>query len=52
VHLPDIQLTRSDIAVVLDTDSDAAIATRKRVLTMAQAEGLLVSSRRVVKCRT
>jgi glyoxylase-like metal-dependent hydrolase (beta-lactamase superfamily II) len=42
VHLPDVQVARPDVAVVLDTDKNAAIATRKRVLAMAEAEGLLV----------
>jgi glyoxylase-like metal-dependent hydrolase (beta-lactamase superfamily II) len=43
VHLPDVQLARPGVAVVLDTDKDAAIATRRRVLDMAAAEGFLVA---------
>jgi glyoxylase-like metal-dependent hydrolase (beta-lactamase superfamily II) len=43
VHLPDVQVARPDIAVVLDTDRDAAIATRKRVLAIAATERLLVA---------
>lgn len=42
VHLPNIQVAQPDIAVVLDTDKEAAIATRKRVLGMAASENLII----------
>jgi glyoxylase-like metal-dependent hydrolase (beta-lactamase superfamily II) len=43
VHLPDVQLARPDIAVVLDTDRVAAIATRKRILDVAASDRLIVT---------
>ncbi len=43
VHLPDIQVEQPDIAVVLDTDKTAAIATRKRALDMAACEDFIIA---------
>lgn len=42
VHLPDIQVMRPDIAVVLDTDKNAAITARRHALNMASAENFMV----------
>lgn len=42
VHLADVQIARPDISVVLDTDRDAAVATRRRILDMAATERFLV----------
>ncbi|MCC6778961.1 MAG: MBL fold metallo-hydrolase [Hyphomicrobiales bacterium] len=43
VHLPDVQVARPDVAVVLDTDKAAAIATRRRALDIAATERLCVA---------
>jgi glyoxylase-like metal-dependent hydrolase (beta-lactamase superfamily II) len=46
-HVPDIQIPRPDVAIEFDTDSTAAIATRKRVLDMVATDRLLVAGMHV-----
>jgi glyoxylase-like metal-dependent hydrolase (beta-lactamase superfamily II) len=43
VHLPEIQLARPEISVILDTDRDAAVAIRKQVLALAADNKSLVT---------
>jgi glyoxylase-like metal-dependent hydrolase (beta-lactamase superfamily II) len=43
VHLPEVQLARPEISVTLDSDRDAAVATRKRILTTAAEDKRIVT---------
>jgi glyoxylase-like metal-dependent hydrolase (beta-lactamase superfamily II) len=43
VHLPEIQLARPEISVILDSDRGAAVATRKRVLLLAAEDRKIVT---------
>lgn len=42
-HVPDIQVRHPGVAMAMDSDQQAAIATRRRALDMAAADGLLVA---------
>ena len=43
IHIPEVQFARPEIAMVPDTDPDAAVASRRRILDMAASERLLVT---------
>jgi glyoxylase-like metal-dependent hydrolase (beta-lactamase superfamily II) len=43
VHLPEVQLARPEISVILDSDRDAAVATRRRVLALAAKDKKIVA---------
>lgn len=43
IHIPEVQFARPEIAMVPDTDPEAAVASRRRVLDMAAQERLLVT---------
>jgi glyoxylase-like metal-dependent hydrolase (beta-lactamase superfamily II) len=43
IHIPEVQFARPDIAMVPDTDPDAAVTSRRRLLDMAAQERLLVT---------
>jgi len=43
IHIPEVQFARPEIAMVPDTDPDAAVASRRRILDMAVSERLLVT---------
>jgi glyoxylase-like metal-dependent hydrolase (beta-lactamase superfamily II) len=43
VHVPDIQIPRPEVTIEFDTDPDAAMTTRKRVLDMVTTDRLLVA---------
>ena len=43
VHMQEVQVPRPEVAMVVDTDPEAAAATRKRVFDMVSAERLLVT---------
>jgi glyoxylase-like metal-dependent hydrolase (beta-lactamase superfamily II) len=43
IHIPEVQFARPEIAMVPDTDPDAAVASRRRILDMAAQERLLVT---------
>lgn len=43
VHVPQVQIPRPEVGIVFDVDTDAAIATRRRVLDMVAADRLLVA---------
>lgn len=43
IHIPEVQFARPEIAMVPDTDPDAAVATRRKLLDMAASERLLVT---------
>lgn len=43
VHVPALQFSRPEWAIAFDTDQEMAIATRKKILDMAAADGLLVA---------
>ena len=43
IHIPEVQFTRPEIAMVPDTDPDAAVASRRRMLDMAASERLPVT---------
>lgn len=47
VHVPEIQVPRPEVAIEFDTDPDAAIATRRKVLEMAANERLLIAGMHV-----
>jgi len=42
-HVPDIQVRHPEVAMAMDTDPEAAIATRRRAFDMATTEKLLVT---------
>lgn len=42
-HIPDIQVIRPEVAMMFDSDPEAAIATRRQVFDMAVADRLLVA---------
>jgi glyoxylase-like metal-dependent hydrolase (beta-lactamase superfamily II) len=43
VHMPEVQVPRPEVSMTVDTDPDAAAATRRRVFDMVAAERLLVT---------
>lgn len=43
VHMPEVQVPRPEISMVVDTDPDAAAATRRRIFDMVATERLLVT---------
>lgn len=42
-HVPEVQLRRPGTRMIFDSDADAAIATRRRVLDMAASDRLLIA---------
>ncbi|MEZ5818420.1 MAG: MBL fold metallo-hydrolase [Hyphomicrobiaceae bacterium] len=42
VHMPEVQVPRPDVSMVVDTDPEMAAASRRRVFDMVASEGLLV----------
>ena len=42
VHMPEVQVPRPEVSMVIDTDPDGAAATRRRVFDMVASERLLV----------
>lgn len=43
VHVPALQFSRPEWSIAFDTDQEMAVATRKKILDMAAADGLLVA---------
>ncbi len=43
VHIPEVQVPRPEVAMVVDTDTAGAVASRKRIFDMAASERLLVT---------
>ena len=43
IHIPEVQFARPEIAMVPDTDPDAAVASRRRILDMAAQDRLPVT---------
>ncbi len=43
VHIPEVQVPRPEVAMVVDTDTAGAIASRRRMFDMAASERLLVT---------
>ena len=43
IHIPEVQFARPEIAMVPDTDPDAAVASRRRILDRAAQDRLLVT---------
>jgi len=43
VHMPEVQVPRPEISMVVDTDPDAAAVTRRRMFDMVASERLLVT---------
>lgn len=43
VHMPEVQVPRPEVSMVVDSDPDAAAATRRRVFDMVASERLLVT---------
>jgi glyoxylase-like metal-dependent hydrolase (beta-lactamase superfamily II) len=43
IHIPEVQFARPEIAMVPDTDPDAAVASRCRLLDMAAQERMVVT---------
>lgn len=43
IHIPEVQFARPEIAMVPDTDPDAAVATRRKILDMAASERMFVT---------
>jgi glyoxylase-like metal-dependent hydrolase (beta-lactamase superfamily II) len=43
IHIPEVQFARPEIAMVPDTDPDAAVATRRKMLDMAASERMFVT---------
>jgi len=43
IHIPEVQFARPEITMVPDLDPDMAVASRRRILDMAEHEGLLVT---------
>jgi glyoxylase-like metal-dependent hydrolase (beta-lactamase superfamily II) len=42
VHVPEVQIPNPDVGIAFDTDTQAAIATRKRILDMVATDRLMV----------
>jgi glyoxylase-like metal-dependent hydrolase (beta-lactamase superfamily II) len=47
VHVPEVQIPRPEVAIEFDTDSNAAIATRRRILDMVATDRLLIGGMHV-----
>ncbi len=43
VHMPEVQVPRPEVSMVVDTDPDAAAVTRRRMFDMVASERLLVT---------
>ena len=43
VHIPEVQVPRPEVAMVVDTDPAGAVASRKRMFDMAASERMLVT---------
>jgi glyoxylase-like metal-dependent hydrolase (beta-lactamase superfamily II) len=43
VHMPEVQVPRPEVSMVVDSDPEAAAATRRRVFDMVASERLLVT---------
>ncbi len=43
VHMPEVQVPRPEVSMVVDTDPEAAAATRRRIFDMVASERLLVT---------
>jgi len=43
VHMPEVQVPRPEVSMVVDTDPEAAAASRRRVFDMVASENLLVT---------
>ncbi len=43
VHIPEVQVPRPEVAMVVDTDPAGAVASRKRIFDMAASERMLVT---------
>jgi glyoxylase-like metal-dependent hydrolase (beta-lactamase superfamily II) len=43
VHMPEVQVPRPEVSMVVDTDPDAAAATRRRLFDLVASERLLVT---------
>jgi glyoxylase-like metal-dependent hydrolase (beta-lactamase superfamily II) len=43
IHMPEVQIPRPEISMVVDTDPEAAAKSRRRILDMAASERLLVT---------
>jgi glyoxylase-like metal-dependent hydrolase (beta-lactamase superfamily II) len=43
VHMPEVQVPRPEVSMVVDTDPTMAADTRRRVFDMVASEGLLVT---------
>lgn len=43
VHMPEVQVPRPEVSMVVDTDPEAAAASRRRIFDMVAAERLLVT---------
>ena len=43
VHMPEVQVPRPEVAMVVDTDPTAAVASRRRIFDLAASERLLVT---------
>lgn len=43
VHIPEVQVPRPEVAMVVDTDTTNAVASRRRMFDMAASERLLVT---------
>ena len=43
VHIPEVQVPRPDVTVVVDSDPAAAVASRRRIFDMAATDRLLVT---------
>ena len=43
VHMPEVQVPRPEVAMVVDTDPACAVASRRRVFDMAASERMLVT---------
>lgn len=43
VHMPEVQVPRPEVSMVVDTDPDAAAVTRRRIFDMVASERMLVT---------
>ena len=43
VHIPEVQVPRPEVAMVVDTDPAGAVASRKRIFDMAASERMIVT---------
>ena len=43
VHIPEVQVPRPEVTMTVDTDHEAAAASRKRIFDMCASERLLVT---------